>query len=178
MSARKNSIFTGFAGIFTKKQNRRFLYLIFLSVFAWRDYQNITLVRRTFVFYTTLQNNMVVEDRMHPEAETPEDGIKFYVEEALLGPVSPDLAPLFPRETRLRTFMYRDGDVYADLSESAALPVENGDVMRSLFTLSTGIRRNFPYISSVNLFIMGNRILLNDIDGYDDDFTLGRLFGK
>ncbi|MDR2096434.1 MAG: hypothetical protein LBP76_13105 [Treponema sp.] len=178
MSAHKSNGLTGFAGIFTKKQNRRFLYLVFLGVFAWRQYQNITLVRRTFVFYTALQNNTVVEDRMHPHAETPEDDIKFYIEEALLGPVSPDLAPLFPRETRLCSFMYRDGDVYADLSESAALPEGNGDVMRSLFTLYAGIKRNFPSTGAVKLFIMGNKVLLDDIHGYDDDFILSGLFGK
>ncbi|MDR1903522.1 MAG: GerMN domain-containing protein [Treponema sp.] len=172
MSVRKNTFLTGIAG----KQNRRFLYLVFLVVFAWREYQNITLVRRTFVFYTNLQNNTIVEDRMLPEAETTEDDIKFYVEEALLGPVSPDMAPLFPRETRLRSFMYRDGDVYADLSESAALPVENSDVMRNFFTLYRGIKRNFPYIGSVKFFIMGNRVMLDDIDEYDDDFVLSRLF--
>ncbi|GHV89968.1 hypothetical protein AGMMS50268_04710 [Spirochaetia bacterium] len=80
-----------------------------------------------------------------------------YVEEVLLGPVSPDLAPQFPRETRLRSLLYRNGVVYADLSESAALPpLEGGDVFRNFRTLNEGIRRNFSYVKDVRLFIAGN----------------------
>ena len=79
-----------------------------------------------------------------------------YVEEVLLGPVSPDSLLLFPRETRLRSLLYRDGVVYADLSKDAALPpVEGGEVLTNLKTLYAGIRRNFPFVKDVRFFIAG-----------------------
>jgi hypothetical protein len=78
------------------------------------------------------------------------------VEEALLGPVSPDSLPLFPREARLGSLLYRDGVVFANFSEDAVLPpVEGGEVMENLRTLHTGIRRNFPFVRDVRFFIAG-----------------------
>jgi hypothetical protein len=56
--------------------------------------------------------------------------------------------------------------VYADLSESAALPFsETGDVFWSLLTLNEGIRRNFPYIKNVKLFIGGNEVFFKEFYG-------------
>jgi hypothetical protein len=92
-----------------------------------------------------------------------ETDIRRYVEEALLGPVSPDSAPLFPRDTRLDSFLYRDGVVYADLSESAVLPPpEGGDVFRNFLTLYRGIRRNFPSVKDVRLFAAGREAFFED----------------
>jgi hypothetical protein len=126
------------------------------------------LVRRTFVFYSINDGMVTVEDRMLKRSPSRELDIVRYVEEVLLGPISPDLAPLFPQETRLRSLLYRDGVVYADLSESAAEPPpEGGDVFRSLYTLNTGIRRNFSFVKDVRLFIAGKT-------GYYDEFQ--RIF--
>ena len=62
--------------------------------------------------------------------------------------------------------MYREGAVYADLSESAALPpLEGGDVFLSLLTLNEGIRRNFSYIKDVRLFIGGNEVFFKEFRG-------------
>jgi hypothetical protein len=89
--------------------------------------------------------------------------IRRYVEEALLGPASPDLAPLFARGSKLHSFMFRDSVVYADLTETAALPVDGvTDVFRSLLTLNEGIRRNFPYVKDVQLFIGGNEVFFEE----------------
>ena len=95
------------------------------------------------------------------------------MDEVLLGPVSPDSLPLFPRETRLNALLYRDGVVYADLLESAALPpqeipaeawasVEGGFVFRSLLTMNEGVRRNFPYVKDLRLFIGGNEVFFEE----------------
>jgi hypothetical protein len=37
-----------------------------------------------------------------------------YKEEKIMGPVAPDLLPLFPRETRLKSLLFRNGVVYAE----------------------------------------------------------------
>jgi len=95
-----------------------------------------------------------------------ETDIRRYVDEVLLGPSFPELDPLFPRGTKLNSFMYRETVVYADLSESAALPLEGSwDVFRSLLTLNEGIRRNFPFVGDVRLFIGGNEVFFNEFYG-------------
>jgi hypothetical protein len=85
------------------------------------------------------------------------------VDEVLLGPETPGTALLFPRETRLVSFMCRDAVVFADLSESAALPLPEGrDVFGGLLTLNQRIRRNFPWVKDVKLFIGGNEVFFNE----------------
>ncbi|GHV60734.1 hypothetical protein AGMMS49587_03090 [Spirochaetia bacterium] len=139
------------------KSRRRFLALLLLGIFAFAEFMVLGLVRRTFVFYSINNQSMKVEDRMLRRSSNREFDIGRYVEEVLLGPVSPDLAPPFPRGTRLQSLLYRNGVVYADLSESAALPpLEGGDVFRNFRTLNEGIRRNFSYVKDVRLFIAGN----------------------
>jgi hypothetical protein len=145
------------------KAKRRFAYLCLLLIFAFSDFLILGLVRRTFVFYSIDRSLPVVEDRMLARAGLRENDIARYVEEALLGPVSLDSAPLFPKGTRLESLLYRDGVVFADLSESAALPVvrpspEGVDVFTGLQTLSGGIKRNFFYVKDVRLFIDGHEV--------------------
>jgi len=87
-----------------------------------------------------------------------EEDIRKYLEEVCLGPLSSGSAPLFPKGTRVRTLLFRNGVVYADLTESAALPsLEGGDVRRSLAILRAGLHRNFPYVKEVRLFINGTK---------------------
>ena len=167
---------------FSKKKNRRLSLLIVACLLALGQFLFSGLARRTFVFYSFIGREIVVEDRMLHRSSDKETDIRRYVEEVLLGPVSPDLAPLFPMETRLLSIMYREGLVYADLSEPAALPVEGieanpapvsgeasalpeGEVFRSFLTLNEGIRRNFPYVKDVRLFIGGNEVFFNEFSG-------------
>jgi hypothetical protein len=141
---------------FRKKTHRRLLCLCVLLMLACADFLFLGLARRTFVFYSINNHNPVVEDRMVAKTGSREDDMRRYVEEALLGPVSLDSAPLFPRGTRLSSLLYRDGVVYADLSELAALPVPEGPgVFAALNVLYGGIKRNFSYAKDVRLFIAG-----------------------
>jgi hypothetical protein len=136
--------------------------LLVPAVLAFFEFSASGLARRTFVFYDIDSGAVSVEDRMirvsekkpnFPSGEL--DPIK-YTEEALLGPVSPNSLPLFPKETGLRSLLFRDGIVYADLSEEAALPpAEGGEVFTNLKTLRDGIKRNFPFVGEVRFFIMG-----------------------
>jgi hypothetical protein len=146
----------GLTAFFRDKNRRRLVFLGLLGLFALTEFLILGLVRRTFVFYSITSGMMSVEDRMLKRSSSRELDIGRYVEETLLGPVSPDSAPLFPRETKLRSLLYRDGVVYADFSESAALPpLEGGEVFRSLYTLHAGIRRNFSFVKDVRFFIAG-----------------------
>jgi spore germination protein GerM len=133
--------------------------LALLGGFAFMEFQFSGLARRTFVFYSVTNGSAAVEDRMLRRAENRETDVARYVEEVLLGPVSPDLSPLFPPETGLRSILYRKGVVYVNLSESAALPVSKGeDVFRNFLVLNQGIRRNFSYVKDVRLFVAGNPV--------------------
>ena len=183
MNSMLQKTFSPIGVFFSKKKNRRLTYLLVICLFALGEFLLSGLVRRTFVFYSYLKGDTVVEDRMLHLSSDRESDIRRYIEEALLGPVSPDLAPLFPRETRLNSYLYREGLVYADLSESAALPFQNadseqpfgsyegssplyGEVFRSLLTLNEGIRRNFPYVRDVKLFIGGNEVFFEEFHGF------------
>ncbi|GHV71689.1 hypothetical protein AGMMS49928_24640 [Spirochaetia bacterium] len=147
---------------FRDKRRRRLVYLALLLIFALVEFAFLGLVRRTFVFYSGMDGSTTVEDRMLPRSASRELDITRYVEEALLGPVSPDSAPLFFPEARLVSLLYRDGVVYADLSETAALPPPGeGDLFLNLLTLRQGIRRNFSYIKEVKLFISGHEMQIS-----------------
>ena len=145
------------ARIFAKKSRRRLLLLAVLCVVAVAEFFYIGLARRTFVFYTVDSGKIVVEDRMLKKSSSREINITRYVEEALLGPVSPDLLPLFPRDARLKSLLFRDGVVFADFSLDAALPpVEGGEALENFRTLYAGILRNFSYVRDVRFFIAGH----------------------
>jgi hypothetical protein len=144
---------------FGKRQIRRLLYLGILGAAAFAEFLTAGLVRRTFVFYAVKDETPIVEDRMLVRGSSREVDIIRYVEELLLGPVSLNAAPLFPRETVLESLMYRDGVVYVDFSRHAALPPpEGGDVSRSLAVFDQGIRRNFSFVKDIRLFIDGNEV--------------------
>ena len=164
-----NKFFIVIGSLFSKAASvngRRIIFLLFLALLglaALLDFFRLGLVRKTFVFYSEIEGNTVVEDRMLRRSGDRETDMRRYVDEVLLGPVTPGSEPLFPRETRLNSFMYRDEVVYSDLTEAAALPAgEGGDVFKSLLTLNEGIRRNFPYIKNVKLFIGGNEVFFEE----------------
>ena len=180
MNAKLKKILSSLKVFFGKKKNRRFSYLVVIALIALGEFLFSGLVRRTFVFYSNIEGNTVVEDRLLHRSGDREADIRHYVDEVLLGPEAPDSSPLFPRETRLDSFMYRDAVVYADLSDAAALPIspppaeraanedsfpEGGDVFRGLLTLNEGIRRNFSYVKDVRLFIGGNEVFFEEFRG-------------
>jgi len=139
------------------------LYLMAICLLALGDLLNSGLVRRTFVFYSTLEGIAVIEERFLYRSGDREMDIRRYVDEVLLGPKSQELALLFYRGTRVHTLMYRGGVVFVDLSYTAALPPpEVGTVFESLLTLNKGIRRNFSYVKDVRLFIGGNHVFFNE----------------
>lgn len=132
--------------------------LVLLAAFALYEGLTSDLERQTFEFYALDTGKSRIEERMFHHAPQAEFNIKRYVEEALLGPADPESAPLFSLETRLCSLLLRDGTVYLDLSEAAALAPPGGDVLKSLDTVERGIRRNFPYVRNVYVFIEGNEV--------------------
>ena len=145
------------------RQIRRFLYLAVLSIFAFIEMGRLGLSRRTFEFFAYDNHRSVVEDRMLHKTGIQEKDIKNYVEELILGPVSLDFAPLLTKGTKLSSFMFRNGTVYADFSKEAGLPVQRGrPLFDGFLALNQGIRRNFSNVSDVKLFVDGNEVFFGE----------------
>ena len=163
MSRFFNAFLNASARFLAVKSRRRLLFLGVLGIAALVEFTALGLARRTFVFYTIDKGIIVVEDRMLKRFPSREVNITRYVEETLLGPVAPDLLPLFPRETRLRSLLYRNGVVYADFSVDAALPPEEGgDTLGNFRTMYAGILRNFSFVRDVRFFIAGNAVYVEE----------------
>jgi hypothetical protein len=144
------------------KIGRRLFYVAALSVFAVVQIIGSDLERRTFIFYTREDNADIVEERLFRRTGDRETDLRRYVEDALLGPSSLDVASLFPRETKIESFFFRNGVVYAALSQDAALPAEGAIVEKSLLTLKAGIKRNFSFVKDTVFFIGGQEALVGD----------------
>jgi spore germination protein GerM len=138
------------------RTRRRVTMLALITVIALTEFLILGLARRTFVFYTIDGGKVTVEDRMVKRSRSREVDIIRYAEETLLGPVNPDLLPLFPYGTKLRSLLYRDGVVYADFSVDAALPpVEGGGINNNFRTFYDSVLRNFSAVKDVRFFIEG-----------------------
>jgi len=163
MSALQNTVFNPIAEFLSSAVRRRLLWIGILCLAALTEFFILGLARRTFVFYTVEDGVIVVEDRMLKHSKSKEEDIIRYTEEVLLGPVAPDLLPLFPREARLMSLLYRNGVVYADFSQDAAMPpVEGGKTLDNFITLNEGILRNFSYVKDVRFFIEGRAIYIEE----------------
>jgi hypothetical protein len=148
------------------KTRFRVFLIALLAITALSEFMVLGLARRTFVFYTVRNGDIVVEDRMLKKSPTRQEDIVRYTEETLLGPVSPDLLPLFPYGTRLKSLLYRDGVVYADFSADALLPPEEGgSVLNNFRTLKEGILRNFSSVRDVRFFIDGHAAFYEEFHG-------------
>ena len=163
MKERLNKILSKAGEFLKSRKNRRFLYLMLLCGIALGDFLHQGLARRTFVFYTIRGNDPVVEERFIHRSHDRETDIRRYVEQVLLGPKTADLALMFYRETQVRSLMYRDGVVFADLTEEAVFtPQYGGSVFHNLLTLNEGIRRNFSSVQDVRIFIGGNQVFFEE----------------
>jgi len=163
MKALLKKIISLIAEILAAPVKRYVLLIGILIIVAISNFFYLGLARRTFVFYTINDGVIAVEDRMLRHSRSKENDIVRYIEEVLLGPVAQNLLPLFPRGTRLSSLLYRDGVVFANFTEIAALPpIEGGKTLENFFTLYDSILRNFSYVKDVRFFIEGNAIFVEE----------------
>lgn len=164
-----STIFRAIANFMASPIKGRIFFIVVIALIALIDFLSLGLARRTFVFYNADNGLIAVEDRMLAHSCTRENDIIRYTEETLLGPVSPDLLPLFPRGTKLNTLMFRNGIVYVDFSENAALPpIEGGKTLDNFRVFYDGILRNFSYVKDVRFFIEGNSAFSAGFEVNDD----------
>ena len=168
MSVFFNNLIKAISGFLQNKTKSRLLFLFIICIVAMTEFTALGIARRTFVFYTIDNGVLVVEDRMLKRSSSRETNLTRYIEEALLGPVSPVLLPLFPRDTKLRSLLFRNGVAYIDFSIAAALPPEEGgESLINFRTLYGGILRNFPYVKEVRFFVNGNAAFATEL-GYKE----------
>jgi spore germination protein GerM len=166
MNAFISTVLKPIADFLSSGKKRSLLFAGLLALTAFVEFSILGLARRTFVFYTISNGVIVVEDRMLKHSSSREVDIIRYAEETLLGPVSPDLLPLFPRGTKLRSLLYRDGVVFVDFSQDASLPpVEGGRTLDNFRTFYAGILRNFSYVKDVRFFIEGTAVYVDEFRG-------------
>ena len=138
------------------------MYLLAICLLALGDFLHAGLSRKTFVFYAIRDSSASVECRFLARSGDRETDIRRYVEQALLGPKLPGLALQFSREVQVHSLLYREGIVFVNFTELAALPLPGGSVSRSFLTLNKGIRRNFPFVKDVRMFIGGNQVFFEE----------------
>ncbi|GAB1483895.1 hypothetical protein MASR2M78_27110 [Treponema sp.] len=138
------------------RRTRNLFYILILLGIAFVSFISSGNTRRTFVFISLRRGSEQVEERMLPRWGSREALLARYVEEYLLGPASVDQQRLFPKGSHLSSLILREGQLFLNLSEEAAIPVEGeSNVQKSISLLSTGLLRNFTFVKQVSLFIDG-----------------------
>lgn len=138
------------------------IFLILLSfvvsLFLWKIDNKGT--RRVIVFESKADPEEMSYEVRFLHKPLNKDAVSQYVEELLLGPLSPQGRMLFPLGTEVRS-CFVDGNVlYLDLSEEALqiFPGETTASVDAIKILKKNLFTNFKNIDIINVFIMGNRV--------------------
>ncbi|AEJ19774.1 GerMN domain-containing protein [Gracilinema caldarium] len=152
-------VLQGITGFFQISINRRLTFLLVLLVIASLDVILTPKKRYIYSFFSQKTKTLHIETRYLVSGKTKEDQLRYFIEEYLLGPSSVDLMPLFPVDAVLTTVMIRNEKAYINLSDSAALPLQNSVSFEQRARLFTQIiRKNFQSIKEITLFIAGNEV--------------------
>lgn len=126
-------------------------------------------VRRIFVFesYDSTEKSMEVRYLHKKEGE---EAVREFVEELLLGPETDRYIRLFPYGTKLLSCFIRDGVLYTDFSEDAALSMDGTtETERACELLWENVMQNFSDLSEYRVFMMGNEVYASgttfEVDG-------------
>jgi len=129
-----------------------------LFFYIWRT-KDAGSVRRVFIFesYDTAEESMEV--RYLPVAKDEEASVREFIEELILGPMSDRYIRLFPYGTKLLSCFIRDGVLYTDFSEEAALStIGVTETERACNMLKENVRQNFKDLTEHKVFMMGNEV--------------------
>lgn len=111
--------------------------------------------RYVFLFPSAVSGVRCAESRML-SARPGKDAVAQYVDELLLGPLSEYCSPLFPIGTTASFCFVRSSTLFVNLSEEALLCDPVGTDFHAVLALfEENVRRNFPSVRTVELFIGG-----------------------
>jgi hypothetical protein len=126
--------------------------LLCISALTWAlDYDSSDVV---LYFPDGDSEKLSGEYRSVPRRWDREGRAEVIVEEFLLGPRSPTLSAAFRSGVRLETVLYRDGDLYVDISEEAAL-AETAELKLGLEALRRSLVGEFPRLRRLALTVGG-----------------------
>lgn len=129
-----------------------------VSLFLWEIDNKGT--RRVLVFESKANPKELSYEVRFLKKPLNKDAVNQYVDELLLGPVSPQGRLLFPLGTKINS-CFIDGKVlYLDLSEEALqiFPSEVSNTAEAVKILKKNLFTNFKNVDIINVFIMGNRV--------------------
>ncbi len=127
-------------------------------------------IRYMFYFESLDDTGLFTEIRyLHPYAKDQTDSelIKQYADDLLLGPVTNRFKNIFASGTRINACMLRGSTVFVDLSSEALLPDNVTSSIKDgteIFTYC--IKKNFPQVETVEIFINGIRVYENEASEY------------
>jgi hypothetical protein len=117
--------------------------------------------RRVFYFPSFDDDKIHTEVRYLPHESTQGD-VRLFVDELLLGPLTNRYRILFSQGTRVLSCIQNGGTLYLDLSEEALFSIEPAPPIRSAVEiLEKSIKKNFPSIKTVAIFIDNKRVYEN-----------------
>lgn len=116
--------------------------------------------RRVFYFNDLDTGSISVEIRYLPK-KTPQGEINYFIDELLLGPLDNRMQPLFSRGTCVKDCFVSKDTLYLNISELAVLEL-NGSikVKDACMLLKKNIKRNFPKIKNIELYIGNEELTL------------------
>jgi hypothetical protein len=138
-----------------------------LAVIAFFDFHARDSSRTVMTFYTVADGKSLVEERLVKKTESGDIEMKVtgYVDEVLLGPLSPGAAGFFP-VTTVQSCIVSDRTAYIGLPLSVVLAGTRNaddrltvDTARSFNTLKKDIGRNFRDLKDIVLFIEGREVV-------------------
>lgn len=112
-------------------------------------------LRRTFIFPSADEGKYVIEYRNLSKNAVQGD-IQYFIDELLLGSSLERTKMLFKAGTAVESCFERKGVLYLNLSDKL-LEMGNGvvDIKDGVKLLEDNVKRNFPRIDSIELFIGG-----------------------
>lgn len=131
---------------------------LFLASLIWFVLADPAGRRRVFFFPVYNRSEVAGEERYLPLRDHEEADLDLYVRELLLGPVQVEHDPLFPDGTRLRSLLFRDGNLYIDLSAAAVTGnlASRLSFEETLETARRGLRFNFPFLEEIIISVEGS----------------------
>jgi hypothetical protein len=112
--------------------------------------------RSIFYFPAHASKAVRTEIRYLPVKKTQAERLSFYIDELLLGPISPDLAPVYPTDTRVSRLFIRGDELYVDITASALeYWVNSVEPDRSFAIFKKNVCTNFRNVDKIYLYIDG-----------------------
>jgi len=131
-------------------------FSLVLSV-AWFAVYSSRTTSRVIYFPNSDGLGVSGEMRKLPMQRTREDNIEMLLSEMVLGPVEIGHKRLFPRSARIESVLYRQGELFIDITPSLVYDTEESgtSVTEILRLVERTVRYNFPEIDEIRISLGG-----------------------